>query len=130
MLLLPAASWKLPAATVMLAGELLDPDCVKLAVYKMPEPVKLVKVPPATATSELAKSVAVSDKLKVKVTTSRLLNKLLLLVMDRLGTMVSIDKLTAFEVKLLLPAASVKRVAATLTLALVVELGSGVKTAV
>ena len=50
--------------------------------------------------------------------------------MVRLGTTVSMDKLSAVEAKLLLPAASVKRVAATLTLALVVALGSGEKTAV
>ena len=112
------------------ASLLLEPDCVKLAVYKVPEPVKLVRVPPEMVTSELVKSVAVSDKLNVKVTASRLLKKVSLLVMDRLGTKVSIDKLTAFDVKLLLPAASVNLVEATLMLTELVESTSGVKVAV
>ena len=59
--------------TLTEASLLLEPDWVKLAVYKVPEPVKLVRVPPEMVTSELVKSVAVSDKLKVKVTVSRLL---------------------------------------------------------
>ena len=130
MLLLPAASWTCAGPTVTEASLLLEPDWVKLAVYKVPEPVKLVSVPPDMVTSELVKSVAVSDKLKVKVTVSRLLRLVSLLVMVRLGTTVSMNKLSAVEAKLLLPAASVKRVAATLTLALVVALGSGEKTAV
>ena len=116
--------------TVTEASLLLEPDCVKLAVYKVPEPVKLARVPPEMVTSELSKSVAVSDKPKVKVTGSSELRLVSLLVMVRLGTTVSMDKFSAVEAKLLLPAASVKRVAATLTLALVVALGSGVKTAV
>ena len=118
--------------TVTEASLLLEPDCVKLAVNKVPEPVKLVSVPPEMVTSELVKSVAVSDKLKVKVTGSSELRNVSLLVMVREGKTVSMDKLSAVEAKLLLPAASVKRVAATLTLALalVVALGSGVKTAV
>ena len=103
---------------------------MKLAVYKVPEPVKLVSVPLVIATSPVVKSLAVSDKLKVKLTDSSELKKVSLAVMVRLGTTVSIDKLSVLEARLLLPAESVNFVESTLILTLAVELASGVKVAV
>ena len=62
----PAASVIDPAATVMTAEPPVDRDGVKVAVYVVPEPEKLVSVPNVAVTSSAVK--VVMDSLTVKVT--------------------------------------------------------------
>ena len=128
-LLLPAASVKVLAWTLMVAGVVLLLAGVKVAEYEVPDPVKADSVPPATVTSVEAKSVEDSLRVKVRFAVSPDFREDLSEVITRFGITVStvIESWEAAE--LLLPAASVKVLAKTLILAGVVLLLAGVKVA-
>ena len=120
---------KVLARTLILAGVVLLLAGVKVAEYEVPDPVKADSVPPATVTSEEAKSVEDSLRVKVRFAVSPDFREDLSEVITRFGITVStvIESWEAAE--LLLPAASVKVLAWTLILAGVVLLVAGVKVA-
>ena len=64
-MLLPAASVKVLAWTLMVAGVVLLVAGVKVAEYEVPDPVNAEREPPATVASAEVKSV--EDSLRVKV---------------------------------------------------------------
>jgi len=91
LLLLPAASWNLSDATLMLA---LVPVLagVKVAVQTsglVALCAKLLRVPPVTATSAAVKSLLASDSVKVTVAVSPATSVLALAVMAIVGGVVS-----------------------------------------
>ena len=120
---------KVLARTLILAGVVLLLAGVKVAEYEVPDPVKADSVPPATVTSEEAKSVEDSLRVKVRFAVSPDFREDLSEVITRFGITVStvIESWEAAE--LLLPAASVKVLAWTLMVAGVVLLLAGVKVA-
>ena len=68
--MLPAASAKVLARTLILAGVVLLVAGVKVAEYEVPDPVKAEREPPATVTSAEVKSVEDSLRVKVKLAVS------------------------------------------------------------
>ena len=100
----------------------------------VPEPLKLLSVPPVTATSLCVKSVLASLRVKVTMAVSPALSEVLLLVMAMVGTKVSVTMVTVLLVSapsaLRLPTASLKVLLATLTTQLPEKPGVGVKVAV
>ena len=99
----------------------------------MPEPLKLLSVPPVTVTSDCVKSVLASDRRKVMVAVSPAFKALLLLLMAIVGSAVStvmVTVLLASEPSALkLPAESLNMLEATLTTPLAVLPGVGVNMA-
>ena len=97
----------------------------------VPEPVKLERVPPVTATSSTVKSLAVSLSLKVTRAVVPALRVVRLLVMAMVGGFVSMlrdgDRVPCV---LPLPAASTNFPAATITVPVPVKAAVGVKVAV
>ena len=88
-MLLPAASVKVLARTLMFAGVVLLVAGVKVAEYEVPDPVKADRVPPAIVTSAEAKSVEDSLRVKVKLAVSPALKDALSEVMRTVGITVS-----------------------------------------
>ena len=88
-LLLPAASVKVLAWTLMVAGVVLLLAGVKVAEYEVPDPVKAEREPPATVTSADEKSVEGLLRLKVRVAVSPDFSADLLEVMRTVGITVS-----------------------------------------
>ena len=132
-LLLPAASVNLVLAT--LTEALVPPAIgVKVAVYVVPEPVKLLNVPPVTETSSATKSVLDSDSVNVIVAVSPDFSALLSAVIATVGTTVSTARVSVLLESapsiLALPVASVNLPLAMLTTPFVVLLAIGVKVAV
>ena len=114
-MLFPAPSVNLPAATSMVVA----PSAlgVKVAVYAVPEPAKLDKVPPETTTSSAANPVVVS--LVVNVTAMGLsfvvepdVTPLVLEAMVIVSAVESYVQAKVLETVLSLPAASVNAPAA------------------
>ena len=68
--MLPAASVKVLARTLMVAGVVLLDVGVKVAEYEVPDPVKAEREPPATVTSAEVKFVEDSLRVKVRVAVS------------------------------------------------------------
>ena len=97
----------------------------------MPDPVKLESVPPTTMILEEIKAVeAASLRVKVMVAVSPILRAVLLEAMIMVGARVSTVMEIVLEAVLLLPAPSVKVLAATLKVAVVVLVAVGVKVVV
>ena len=88
--MLPAASVKVLARTLMVAGVVLLVAGVKVAEYEVPDPVKAESVPPATVTSDEVKSEEDSLRLKVRVAVSPDFREDLSEVITRFGITVSI----------------------------------------
>ena len=84
-LALPDASLNLLLETLIVAGVILLVSGVKVAVYKVPEPTKLVKVPPSTTTSAWIKSNEASVKVKVIVAVWSALSAVASLVITMVG---------------------------------------------
>ena len=99
----------------------------------MPEPAKLLSVPPVAATSAEVKVMEASERVKVIVAVSPALRALTLLEMATVGRMVSTVRVTVLLASapslLVLPAASLKVPDATEITPLVVLFAVGVKVA-
>ena len=89
-MLLPAASVKVLARTLMVAGVVLLVVGVKVAEYEVPDPVKADSVPPATVTSAEVKSVEDSLRVKFRVAVSPDFKDALSEVITTVGITVSI----------------------------------------
>ena len=130
-LLLPAASVKVLAKTLIVAGVVLLLVGVKVAVYVKPDPAKLESAPPTTVILEEIKAVeATSLSVKVRVAVWPDFKAVLSEVMAMVGATVSTVTESWVAAVLLLPAVSVKVLAKTLIVAVVVVLVFGVKVAV
>ena len=101
------ASEIVPDATVMTAVPPVDGDAVNVAVYEVPLPEKLVRVPNRAETS--AEVNVVTDSLTVKVTVAAEpdVNDAGLALIDTVGAAVSYEILSELEAVLSFPAASV-----------------------
>ena len=128
-MLLPAASVKVLARTLMVAGVVLLLAGVKVAEYEVPDPVKAERAPPAIVTSAEEKSMEDSLRVKVKDAVSPAFREDLLEVMRTVGITVSTVIESCVAGELLLLAASVKVLARTLMVAELVLLVAGVKVA-
>ena len=130
-LLLPALSVKVPAATLKVASVVLLLVGVKVAVYVKPDPAKLESAPPITVILEEIKAVeAASLRVKVRVAVWPEFKAVLSELMVMVGAMVSTVMEIVLEAVLGLPALSVKVPAATLKVAVAVVFAVGVKVAV
>ena len=96
----------------------------------MPDPNSVPRVPPATVISDWVKSEEASLRVKVKVAVSPDINEFLFEVMVIVGAAVSTVMEIVLEAVLLLPAVSVKVLAKTLKVAVVMLFAVGVNTAV
>ena len=129
---LPAASLNLSEATLTLALTTVLAVGVKVAVNSLPEPVKLLRVPPVTVTSAAVKSVLSSLRVKVMTATSPALRTALSLLTTMVGgtrSRVSVFMLTRLLASapsaLKLPAVSLNLDEATLMTLVAVLLALG-----
>ena len=130
----PAASVNLPESMLTTPSAMLLSVGVKVAVYVVPVPLKLLRVPPLTVTSSSVKSAESSERVKVMVALSLAASALSLVVIATVGAVVSgttvfTVMLTDASLVLALSAASLKAPAATETTPVVVLSGVGVNMA-
>ena len=130
----PAASVNLPASMLTTPSAMLLSAGVNVAVYVVPVPLKLLRVPPLTVTSSSVKSAESSERVKVMVALSLAASASSLVVIATVGAVVSgttvfTVMLTDASPVLALSAASLKAPAATETTPVVVLSGVGVNMA-